>query len=222
MATTTDNRVKTDVKQEAKQGVKSIMGFFNKFNNDWVMNFASALAFNLITAILPILIALLGVAGLVVGHLDPTAQSNLIDYIVKIFPSTSQPGTPNTSGTDFIHLALNQLNHYAGFFVIVAVLLAIFGGSRLFISMEGYFDIIYHVRPRGVIKQNIMAILMMVVFIVLTFLMVLAASIPAAIQSIGGIIGLGPLLRIGFVNILISIAVSLLITWMLFEAILVV
>src|ERR1051326_5734603 len=219
MATTTDNRVKTDVKQEAKQGVKSLMGFFNKFNNDWVMNFASALAFNLITAILPILIAILGVAGLIVGLLDPTAQSQLIQNIEKIFPSA---GSSSGSGGAFIQLALTQLNHYAGFLVIVAVLLAIFGGSRLFISMEGYFDIIYHVRPRGVIKQNIMAILMMVVFIVLTFLMVLAASIPAAIQSIGGIIGLGPLLRIGFVNILISIAVSLLITWMLFEAILVV
>ncbi len=221
MATATDKRVEADVKQDAKKGVKSIMGFFNKFNNDWVMNFASALAFNLITAILPILIALLGVAGLIVGHLDPTAQSQLIQNIEKIFPSTSKSGS-GTSGGAFIQLALTQLNHYAGFLVIVAILLAIFGGSRLFISMEGYFDIIYHVRPRNVIKQNIMAIIMMLVFIVLTFLMGLAASIPAAIQSIGHILGLGGLFSIGFVNTLISIAVSTLITWMLFEAILVV
>jgi membrane protein len=221
MATTAKNDVKTDVKQEAKQGVKSIMGFFNKFNNDWVMNFASALAFNLITAILPILIAILGVAGLIVGRLDPTAQAQLINNIAKIFPSASKPGSSG-SGTDFIHLALNQLNHYAGFFVIVAVLLAIFGGSRLFISMEGYFDIIYHVRPRGFIRQNIMAILMMVVFIVLIFLMVLVASIPAAIQSIGTTIGLGPLVSNQVVNWLVSVAVSLFIGWMLFEAILIV
>src|SRR5579859_2887926 len=188
------------------------MGFFNKFNNDWVMNFASALAFNLITAILPILIAILGVAGLIFGHLDPTAESQLIQHLQQIFPSSGS----------FVTLAFKQLNHYAGFLVIVAVLLAIFGGSRLFISMEGYFDIIYHVRPRGVIKQNIMAIIMMLVFIVLTFLMVLAASIPATIQSIGNTIGLGGLVNIGFVNWLVSIAVSLLIAWILFEAILVV
>src|SRR5579859_7413125 len=214
MGTRTDQ-----LKTEVGQGAKSLMGFFNKFNNDWVMNFASALAFNLITAILPILIAILGVAGLIVGLLDPTAQSQLIKNIEKIFPST---GSSNGSGDAFIHLALTQLNHYAGFLVIVAVLLAIFGGSRLFISMEGYFDIIYHVRPRGVIKQNIMAIIMMLVFIVLTFLMVLAASIPATIQSIGNTIGLGGLVNIGFVNWLVSIAVSLLIAWILFEAILVV
>src|SRR5579859_7638409 len=195
MATTTEKPVKADVKQDAKQGVKSLMGFFNKFNNDWVMNFASALAFNLITALLPILIAILGVVGLIFGHLDPKAASQLQDYLKRIFPASG----------DFVTLALTQLNKSAGFLVIIAVLLAVFGGSRLFISMEGYFDIIYHVRPRGVIKQNIMAILMMLVFIVLTFLMVLAASIPAAIQSIGNTIGLGPLVNIGFVNWLVSI-----------------
>ena len=212
MATTTKDHVESDVKQDAKQGVKSLMGFFNKFNNDWVMNFASALAFNLITAILPILIAILGVVGLIFGHLDPTAESQLLDHLKKIFPSSGA----------FVTLALTQLNHYAGFLVIVAVLLAIFGGSRLFISMEGYFDIIYHVRPRGFIKQNVMAIIMMLVFIVLTFLMVLAAAIPAAIQSIGSILGLGSLVSNGFVNWLVSIVVSLLITWALFEAIFIV
>src|SRR5579863_58815 len=112
MATHTGEPVKTEVKQDTKQGVKSIMGFFNKFNNDWVMNFASALAFNLITAILPILIAILGVAGLIFGHLDPTAESQLQDYLKRIFPASG----------DFVTLALTQLNHYAGFFVIVAIL----------------------------------------------------------------------------------------------------
>jgi len=222
MATSTEQHVKTGVEQDTKKGVKSLMGFFNKFNNDWVMNFASALAFNLITAILPILIAILGVAGLIVGHLDPTAESQLIQHIQQIFPSSGKSGTSGTSGGAFVQLALTQLNKSAGILVIIAVLLAIFGGSRLFISMEGYFDIIYHVRPRGVIKQNSMAIIMMLIFIVLTFLMILAASIPAAIQSIGSAIGLGSLVSIGFVNWLVSIVVSLFIAWMLFEAIFIV
>src|SRR5690348_3733660 len=189
MGTRTDQ-----LKTEVGQGAKSLMGFFNKFNNDWVMNFASALAFNLITAILPILIAILGVVGLIFGHLDPTASAQLKDHLEQIFPASK----------DFVLLALAQLNKSAGFLVIVAVLLAIFGGSRLFISMEGYFDIIYHVRPRGVIKQNVMAIVMMLVFIVMIFLMVLVASIPAAIQSIGTTIGLGPLVSNWFVDWLIS------------------
>src|SRR5579863_10511628 len=112
MATRTENHVKPEVEQDAKQSVKSLMGFFNKFNNDWVMNFASALAFNLITALLPILIAILGVVGLIFGHLDPKAASQLQDYLKRIFPASG----------DFVTLALTQLNHYAGFFVIVAIL----------------------------------------------------------------------------------------------------
>jgi hypothetical protein len=67
-----------------------------------------------------------------------------------------------------------------------------------------------------------MAIVMLLVFIVLTVPMVLAASIPAAIQSIGSTIGLGPLVSNVFVNWLVSIIVSLFISWVLFEAIFIV
>ena len=83
MATTTQNSEKTGVGQDARQGVKSLIGFFNKFNNDWVMNFASALAFNLISAILPILIAILAVAGHIIGPLDPTSQTKQIAHLNK-------------------------------------------------------------------------------------------------------------------------------------------
>ena len=203
------------LKTEVGQGAKSLMGFFNKFNNDWVMNFASALAFNLITAILPILIAILAVAGLIFAHLDPTAETQLIDHLNQIFPSSRA----------FVTLAFNQLNKSAGILVIIAVLLAIFGGSRLFISMEGYFDIIYHVRPRGVIRQNIMAILMLLIFIILTVPMVFAAAIPTFIitvlkdLSLNQFVGNGVF---GFLVWVIGILFSLFITWVLFEAIYVV
>ena len=56
MATKTEQHVASGAEQAAKTSAKTLQGFFTKFNNDWVMNFAAALAFNLITAILPILI----------------------------------------------------------------------------------------------------------------------------------------------------------------------
>ena len=212
MASSTSQQLRTDVQQGAKKGVKSLKGFFTKFNNDWVMNFSSALAFNLITAILPILIAIVAIAGFTVGNLSPSTETQLVDHLKQIFPSSG----------DFVTLAFNQLNKSAGPLVIIAILLAIFGGSRLFISMEGYFDIIYHVRPRGVIRQNIMAIIMLLIFIILIVPMVLAASIPAAIESIASTTPLGPLVSNGFVNWLVSIIVSLFISWVLFLAIFIV
>src|SRR5205809_315953 len=77
-----------------------------------------------------------------------------------------------------------DLSKNAGFLAIIAVLIAIFGGSRLFVSIENYFDIIYHTRPRDVIRQNIMALAMLLLFVILVPLMVFASSIPALVQSI--------------------------------------
>src|SRR5207248_6914991 len=103
--------------------------------------------------------------GFVVGKLAPTSKSNLISSIQGVFPQQIQSG-------NLIETALNSLNHNAGPLAIIAVLLAIFGGSRLFVTLEGYFDIIYHTRPRNVIRQNIMALTMMLIFIVLIPLIV--------------------------------------------------
>src|SRR5229473_8579072 len=189
MASSTEGHIKTEVEHDTKKGVESLKDFFNKFNNDWVMSFASALAFNLITAILPILIAIIAIVGFVFGNLDPTAESQLLDHLKVIFPGSG----------NFLQLALASLNKNAGILSVVAILLAVFGGSRLFISMEGYFDIIYHVRPRGVIRQNIMAIVMLLIFIVLTVPMVLAASIPALLQVLLKDISFSQLANNGFI-----------------------
>lgn len=215
MATNTEQHLKTAVEQDAKKGAKSLRGFFDKFNNDWVMNFASALAFNLITAILPILIAIVAIVGLTFGRLNPTAKSQLLDQLSKIFPSSGA----------FLILALASLKRSAGTLSIIAILLAVFGGSRLFISMEGYFDIIYHVRPRGVIKQNIMAIVMLLIFIVLTVPMVLAASLPTFIITLLKELSLNQLVNNSVSDFLFwvfGILISLLVSWVLFETIFVV
>ena len=212
MANGTEHHLKTEAEQDAKKKTKSLKGFFNKFNNDWVMNFASALAFNLITAVLPILIAIVAIVGITYGRLNPTAKSQLIDHLGQIFPSSSA----------FLKLAFASLNKSAGILSVIAILLAVFGGSRLFISMEGYFDIIYHVRPRGIIKQNIMALVMLLIFIVLTVPMVLAASIPTFIITILKDLSLNQLVGNSVFNFLFwvfGILVSLFIAWVLFEAV---
>ncbi len=207
--TTTEQHTAKDAKQDVKQGAKSFIGFFNKFNNDWVMNFASALAFNLITAILPILIAILAIVGFTVGNLSPATEKQLMDRLSSIFPASG----------NFLSLALTSLSHSAGFLAIIAVLLALFGGSRLFVSIEGYFDIIYHTRPRDVVKQNIMAVIMLLIFIVLTVPMLAASSIPAALQSLSKQTFIGQLPGNGFFFGVLGIAVSLFVSWVLFEAI---
>jgi len=200
------------------QVTRPLQDLFNKFNNDWDMNFASGLAYNLITAMVPIVIALVAVFGFTIGNLNAQATSDLIARIQQIFPATV-----NTTG--IIEIALKSLHQRAGILGILAILASIFGGSRLFVSIEGYFDIIYRTAPRNFLRQNVMAILMMVVFLVLIPLMAFASSAPALLTSlatipvINQIPGVVQVTRNAFFLGLAGIVTGLIICWILFETI---
>src|SRR5260370_27184000 len=202
----------SEAKQTAEKDVKTFQAFWTKFNNDWVFNFASGLAFNLITAIFPILIAVIGIAGIIFGRFDPSIQQYLITHIEQLFP-------PQISSANILGPVLTSLSKNAGFLLIFAILIAIFGGSRLFVSLEGYFDIIYHTRPRDVIRQNIMALAMLLLFVILMPLMVFASTFPAMVQSILRATPVSQIPGNGFIFTTLGILITLLIAWILFEAI---
>ncbi len=98
----------SEAKQTAEKGVKSLQAFWTKCNNDWVMNFASGLAFNLITAIFPIAIAIIAIAGFIFGSFDPSFQGNLIHSIENVFPQQLSSG-------HILEPALTTLSKNAGF-----------------------------------------------------------------------------------------------------------
>ena len=198
--------------QWVEQEAQPIKQFFTKFNNDWVMNFASGLAFNILTAIFPILIALLAIFGLVVGSLAPGSEQQLITGIQNAFPQQIQAG-------HLLQPVFNSLNRNAGPLLIIAVLTALFGGSRLFVTLEGYFDIIYHTRPRNVIRQNIMAFVMLLLFIVLVPIIVFGAALPALVVSLLKATPLNNFPGSGLLFTLIGIGFGLLLACLFFEAI---
>lgn len=198
--------------QAIEKDVKPLQQFFSKFNNDWVMNFASGLAFNVLTAIFPILIALIAIFGFVVGNLAPGSEQQLINGIQSVFPQQIQAG-------NLLQPVFNSLNRNAGPLIIIAILTALFGGSRLFITMEGYFDVIFHTRPRNVIKQNIMAFLMLLVFIVMIPIMVFGGALPALVVSILKATPLNSIPGSGILFTLIGIVFGVFFAWVLFEAI---
>jgi len=198
--------------KKAEQEAQPIKQFIAKFNNDWVMNFASGLAFNLLTAIFPILIALLAIFGFVVGGLAPGSEQQLINGIQSVFPQQIQAG-------HLLQPVFNSLNKSAGPLIIIAILTALFGGSRLFITMEGYFDIIFHTRPRNPIKQNIMAFSMLLLFIVLVPIMIFGAALPALVVTILKATPLSQVPGSEFLFTLIGIASGVFFAWVLFESI---
>lgn len=147
----------------------SLQKFFTKFNNDWSMTFAGTLAYSLLMAVVPIMLAILSILGFVLGS---DLRTWLLDTITNSLPGLS-------SQRPSIEYALKQFSEQAGYLGLFAILTAIFGGSRLFLAIEGCLNIVYRVRPRTIIPQNIMAISMLLLFIVLVPIMILMGTLPA-------------------------------------------
>jgi membrane protein len=220
MQTTLSNKGEPGSKLLAffKKELRPVQDFITKLNNDWAMSSASALAYNLIVAIVPIAVALLSGLGFTVGRLNPDVQAQLVIRLEEILPFSSFTES-------LLQPALISLSRNAGFLSVIAIFASIFGGSRLFVSIEGYFDIIYRVRTRKVIAQNVMAISMMLVFLVLIPVMVFASSVPALLAALfeNAAINYLPavvfLAQSGFLLSALSILASLMASWILLETI---
>lgn len=187
MATQTSN-LTTKSKQPAKTENKGnqlqnlekrfapAIGFFTKCSNDWTFTFSGTLAYSLLTALLPIAIALLAILGFVLGG-NPDLHKMVIDSITGLFPGSQQI-------RDAADAQITKFTSQAAILAIISIILAFFGGSRLFLGLEGFLDIVYRVRPRPFIQQNLMAFGMMLLFIILVPLMVFASLIPSTVFGV--------------------------------------
>ncbi|GCE49529.1 YihY family inner membrane protein [Thermosporothrix hazakensis] len=173
------------VKQTEKK-THVIQEFITKFNNDWSMNLAGLLAYNLLMSMVPIAIALLAILGFTLGSF--TNPADMLKPIETIFPGLA--GNQNA-----MTIAFQQVEHLrksAWTIAIIAVILAIWSGSRLFVTIEGCLNIIYRLRPRPFLQQNLVSIAMLLLFIVLVPIMIIAASAPTLIL---GLVGSNPALQ---------------------------
>ncbi len=210
-----DHSKSTGVLRVAGKSFHSFQAFWAKINNDWIFNFASGLAYTLIVALIPIIIAIIALAGFIYGGLDPTVKADIIKFIQNAFPSP-------IPSEEIVSLALDSLNKSAGILGIIAIVIAVIGGSGLFLTMEGYFDIIYRTRTRSLIPQYVMAISMILLFVLLMPLIIFADSFPSLLNSllkttpISQIPGYSSFVSLG------SIIAGLFITWGLIEIIYVV
>lgn len=165
--------------KEAHPAVKALLGFFRKFGNDWATTFAGALAYSLITALVPIAVALVAIAGFIFSAMikDPNSVKAIYHVIDNI------PGLGGLKESLQSSVAV-RLSASAGPLALIAVLTAIFGGSRLFVAMEGSMNIIYRVQPRRPLRKNAVAIMMMIIFSILTPIMLFASTLPTTILNL--------------------------------------
>jgi YihY family inner membrane protein len=153
-----------------------LIAFWTKINNDWIFNWASALAYTLLTSILPILLAVLAIGGFLLGAVPFSSLEQLESTLAG-----GLPGGESGAGGQIVSAALIQLHRNAGFFLIIGVVGAIIAGSGLFLSLESVFGIVFRLRGRDPIPQRIMAISMVLLYVVLVPIMVLASLLPSTL-----------------------------------------
>ncbi|GAC1391575.1 MAG: hypothetical protein NVS4B11_32710 [Ktedonobacteraceae bacterium] len=155
--------------------VKPLQGFIVKLNNDWILNLASIIAYNMLMAMLPIALAL--VAILSVFLRNSSIRTTVIHQITALFPGLA--GQQNA-----LDLASKQLSQASGILGIVAIVFGIFFGSFLFVVTEGCLDIVYRVRQRPPVRQFAVAIAMLLIFVILIPIMVFASAAPTIAFSV--------------------------------------
>jgi uncharacterized BrkB/YihY/UPF0761 family membrane protein len=155
--------------QVAITEVRTFGEFWLKFLNDWTLNFASGLSYNLLMALFPIVIALSAIVSFISGNLSPQHQQDLVNRLGAILPAVVGPAD--------LKPALVILNKNAGLLGICAIALALYSGSRLFVAMENYFAVFYHTPTRSYLRQNLMALVVLLIFMLLIPLMLFAASL---------------------------------------------
>jgi membrane protein len=116
-------------------------------------NYASGLAFNAFLTMFPLILGLLTIVGLLVQN--PALEARLQGAIIGIFP-------PDAHGQ--LTQAFKGIKHNVGLLGIVSILGLLWSGTGLFASMEFALSQVFGTGQRNMLRQRLMGLVMMVVF----------------------------------------------------------
>lgn len=133
------------------------------FGESQASNYASAVAFNALLSMFPLILGILAVIGLAVR--DPATEAKVQSLIIQSFP--------NPAVQQEIEQALNGVQQAAGWLGLVAVGGVLWTASGIFASLEFAFAQIFGIRRRDMVRQKLMGFVMMIALIVAVFVTVI-------------------------------------------------
>ncbi|HET7466739.1 MAG TPA: YihY/virulence factor BrkB family protein [Candidatus Dormibacteraeota bacterium] len=140
------------------------------FGASQASNYASALAFNGLLAMFPLMLGILAIIGLSIR--DPATDVKFQTLIVETFPGTAQP--------ELIR-ALHGVKDSAGLLGVISIGGLIWSGSGVFATMEFAFAQILGVPQRDTVRQKVMGFVMMV-------LLVAAVAVTVGANALAGLL----------------------------------
>jgi membrane protein len=142
------------------------------FGESQASSYASALAFNAMLSMFPLILGALALIGLSIR--DPATEARLQALIVQSFPGTAQPE---------LLRALSGVKESAGWLGLLSIAGLVWSASGIFSTMEFVFAQIFGIRQRDLVRQKLMGFVMM-------FVLVVAVGLTVAANSAAGLLPL--------------------------------
>jgi membrane protein len=172
-------KAKLEAFQRSRPGL-----FVTKVMDDQAPNLAALLAWGTLSAILPLLLGVLSVAGIILR--DPQRLDEVYSTLLVLVPT--QAAGPLGDALQSVREASAAP---AG---ILAIVLLLVNGSSFFSNMSSVFDQVYHVESRNFIMQRAVAGVMLVITTILVVIATLAAGLTSLIGNVPLGLPIGPVL----------------------------
>jgi membrane protein len=154
--------------------------------------YAAGLAFNAFMTMFPLMLGILAIVGLVIR--DPHNQQQLQSMLANLFPGDAQQSISST---------LRGVQQHSGLLGVLSVAGLIWSGTGLLSALEFVLCEMFGVAPRDFLRQRVMALSMLAVFIVAVLVAVAANS---TLSFARGVPFLGPMVgaivMVGLVTII--------------------
>jgi uncharacterized BrkB/YihY/UPF0761 family membrane protein len=118
----------------------------------------------------------LAITGFVLSNIAPGTETLATDNIVRALPAGI--------GSVIVEAVSARLKASAGGLLVVGLVTALFAGSRLFITLENCFGVVFRLRSRDPIGQNRMAFALLLVYLVLLPLLLGTLLLPAGVEQL--------------------------------------
>src|ERR1700687_3089176 len=169
MAAVNSLKAKLDAFQRSRVGL-----FVKKVMDDQAPNLAALLAWGTLSAILPLILGVLSVAGIVLR--DPLRLDEVYSTLLVLVPA--QAVGPLGDALQSVREASAAP---AG---ILAIVLLLVNGSSFFSNMSSVFDQAYHVQSRNILMQRAVSIVMLIITTVLVVIATLAAGLTSLVGNV--------------------------------------
>jgi membrane protein len=157
--------------------------FVQKVLDDQMPNLAALLAWGTLSAILPLLLGLLALAGLVLR--DPERLDQVYNALTSALPAAAAEPITNV---------LDGMRQSAASVGVIAIALLLINGSSFFTNMASVFNQAYHVQGRNMVIERLIGLGMLFLTAALLMLSTVAAGLSSLVSNVPGALPIGPIL----------------------------